>query len=416
MQLLVIGYVWPESRSSGAGMRIMEWIHLFLEHNWNVHVTSPAARTEHANDLDALGVQSSAIELNANSFDDFITTLNPDVVLFDRFMMEEQFGWRVEKQCPHALRLLETIDLHCLREARHQQVKRTAEVVCDVPTTDLYSDMAKREIAAIWRSDLSLLISDYEVDLLQEAFGLSPDLIHHCGFMLDTSHRPAVIPSFEARQHFMTIGNFRHAPNWDAVLWLKQVIWPMIRAKLPKAELHIYGAYAPPKATAIHAPKDGFLIEGRAEDALHVMQQARICLAPLRFGGGIKSKLADAMLAGTPSITTSVGAEAMTGGLPWNGVVADEAEAFAQAAVSLYQDKSAWLQAQQHGFAILETWFNKQKNEAALMQRIEQLLGRLEEHRLKNFTGAMLRHHHHRSTEFMSRWIEAKNNPTIQIS
>jgi len=207
----------------------------------------------------------------------------------------------------------------------------------------------------------------------------------------------------------MTIGNFRHAPNWDAVLWLKQSIWPLIRKQLPNAELHIYGAYAPPKATALHAPKDGFYIEGRAEDALVVTQQARLCLAPLRFGAGIKTKLADAMQVGTPSITTSVGAEGMHGNLDWSGKVCDDAEAFAQAAVDLYQDEKAWKHAQQQGVTILEGWFQPEQHAKQLIQHIQQVYAQLETHRLHNFTGAMLRHHHHRSTEFMSRWIEAKN-------
>jgi len=407
----MIAYVWPESRSSGAGFRMMEWVHLFVQEGWKVHVSSPSQPSEHANDLAALGVESSPIALNDASFDRFVADLQPDVVLFDRFMMEEQFGWRVELNCPKALQLLETIDLHTLREARHQVVKRTQAVALEVTPQDLFSEIAKREIASICRVDLSLLISDAEIDILQHFFGVKRELLHHCPFMLDASHRPAHMPAFEERVHFMTIGNFRHAPNWDAVLWLKQTIWPLIRAQLPKAELHIYGAYAPPKAMAIHAPKEGFFIEGRAEDALEVVKAARICLAPLRFGGGIKGKLADAMLAGTPSVTTSVGAEGMTGGRPWSGAVEDDAESFAQAAVALYQDAILWQQAQQRGDDILQHWFHKKQNETALLARLESLMANLAEHRLHNFTGAMLRHHQHRSTEFMSRWIALKNKP-----
>ena len=74
-------------------------------------------------DLATLGIDEVTIELNNSSFDAFITELAPDIVLFDRFMMEEQFGWRVEKHCPSALRVLETSDLQSLRDARQQQLK-----------------------------------------------------------------------------------------------------------------------------------------------------------------------------------------------------------------------------------------------------------------------------------------------------
>ncbi|MDQ6995721.1 MAG: glycosyltransferase family 4 protein, partial [Mariprofundaceae bacterium] len=233
-----------------------------------------------------------------------------------------------------------------------------------------------------------------------------------CPFMLNHNTISKPLPSFGERQHFMSIGSFRHAPNWDAVLWLKQDIWALIRQQLPQAELHIYGSYTPPKATALHAPKQGFYIEGRAASALDVSQHARLCLAPLRFGAGIKTKLADAMQTGTPSITTSVGAEGMHGDLPWGGKVCDDAQAFAQAAVNLYHDDVAWQQAQQHGFDILQHWFNAKNHQKQLIQATLSIQNNLEEHRLHNFTGSMLRHHHHRSTEFMSRWIEQKNTIT----
>jgi len=401
--ILILGLVWPEPESTGASKRIMQHIALFQAQHWQITFACPAGKNEAVIALEGLGIRTQEVALNCSSFDAFVADLQPDIVLFDRFMMEEQFGWRVAKACPNALRLLETIDLHCLREARHLAFK------ADKPFTPnmLNNDIALREIAAIYRSDLSLIISDVEYDVLQTHFNISKDLLHLCPFMLDAAKQQT--PSFEERQHFMTIGNFRHAPNWDAVLWLKQEIWPLIRQQLPKAELHIYGAYTPPKATALHNAKEGFLIKDRADNVQEVMQAARICLAPLRFGAGIKTKLADAMMFGTPSVTTHIGAEGMSGDLPWSGFIEDDAQAFADAAVRLYQDKAAWLEAQSNGLNIVNSLFNKETNQQTLLARILDAQQHLENNRQKNFTGLMLNHHHHRSTEFMSRWIEAKN-------
>jgi hypothetical protein len=163
--------------------------------------------------------------------------------MFDRFMMEEQFGWRVEKHCPEAIRLLDTEDLSCLRHARHQACKHSGEVSLTVGPALLFSDHAKREVAAILRSDLTLMISRAEIDLLTSAFKVDPALLHYSPFMLPPLNRQTTeqLPTFEQREHFLAIGNFRHAPNWDAVLWLKQSIWPLVRQQLPQAELHIYG-------------------------------------------------------------------------------------------------------------------------------------------------------------------------------
>jgi len=409
LNVLIIASVWPEPESSGAGLRMMQYIHLFRQQGWTVTVASTAAASEYMADLDAYSVQRVTVAVNDAAFDIFIADLKPDLVLFDRFSMEEQFGWRVEQICPHALRMLETIDLHCLRHARHLQFKRQPAVIHDVANQDLYNDVAVREIASMYRSDLSILTSNDEMDVLQERFALPPEIIHLCPFMFDTQQLHDSSPAFEQRQHFMAIGNFRHAPNWDAVLWLKQTIWPLIRTQLPQAELHVYGSYAPPKAMALHHPASGFHVLGRADDVDTVMQQSRICLAPLRFGAGIKTKLADAMRNGTPSITTSVGAEGMTGGHGWPGTITDDTKAFADAAVVLYQQRERWQQAQSHGFDMFRYQFDIKINGDALIQRLKHILNHIESHRRDNFYGAMLRHHQHRSTEFMSRWIEAKN-------
>jgi glycosyltransferase involved in cell wall biosynthesis len=404
-KVLIIGYVWPEPRSSAAGSHMMSLIRAFRAQQWHVTFATPAALSSHMADLAAEGVDSVAIALNDSSFDRYVAELAPDIVLFDRFMMEEQFGWRVEQQCPDALRILDTEDLHCLRNARHSAVKQQREIT----PADLFSEMAQREVAAIYRCDLTLMISSYEHDLLTQRFGVPAALLHHLPFMLDPARLNPPRPGFDQRAHFISIGNFRHAPNWDAVLWLKQQIWPRIRRQLPEAELHVYGAYPPPKATALHNAAEGFCVKGWVDDADAAMAAARVCVAPLRFGAGIKGKLAEAMLNGTPSVTTPTGAEAMHGGLPWPGEIAAEPDALANAAVSLYQDQTRWQQAQLEGDRIIRTLYDGATLSAALIARIQQLREQLPEHRLANFTGAMLRHHHHRSTQFMSQWIEVKN-------
>ncbi|MEA9975615.1 MULTISPECIES: glycosyltransferase [unclassified Pseudomonas] len=419
--VLIIGYVWPEPRSSAASGHMMQIIDCFLEQGWQITFTSPAAAGEHKADLSALGVCEITIELNNSSFDTFITELNPDIVLFDRFMMEEQFGWRVEKHCPNALRILETADLQCLRDARHQLLKdhlKNNSEPDDLteffgslshgilqPMAD--SDVAKREIASLYRSDLNLIISDVEIDLLTDHLNVPQSLLHWCPFML--ADIPSQGPAFDERAHFLTIGNFRHAPNWDAVLWLKTAIWPLIRQQLPSAQLHIYGAYTPPKATALHNAAQGFHVMNWAEDALEVMSGARICLAPLRFGAGIKGKLLDAMLCGTPSVTTPIGAEAMHGELPWPGAVASSANEIAAAAVELYRDETLWNVAQAKGWALVAARYRHQQHCASLITRIEECRKNLQQQRSENFTGAMLRHHLHKSTQYMAQWIEAKN-------
>jgi glycosyltransferase involved in cell wall biosynthesis len=412
--LLVLGYVWPEPNSSAAGSHMLSLVQSFVAKGYRVTFASPAQQGEHKFSLQSIGVTEASININDDNFDTFVTELNPDVVLYDRFMLEEQFGWRVTKHCPHALTLLDTEDLHSLRHARHSAFKQGRQVL----DSDLCSDLAKREIAAIYRCDLSLIISDYEFSLLTSHFKVPEHILMHCPFMLDVNSNNPSLLAYEQRQHFISIGNFRHAPNWDAVLWLKQQIWPYIRAQLPKAELHIYGAYPPPKATQLHNTSQGFLVKGWAEDAKLVMGQARVCLAPLRFGAGIKGKLAEAMQSGTPNVTTNLGKEGMTMGAPWPGEVIDidysgpmeaYAQDFAKHAVNLYQNKNSWVENQQKGYALLNQNFNKGQIESSLHRKIAEIRGDISAHRAANFTGLMLHHHTLKSTQYMSQWITEKN-------
>ncbi|HDK37660.1 MAG TPA: glycosyltransferase, partial [Thiolapillus brandeum] len=279
MKVLVIGYVWPEPNSSAAGSHMLSLLRIFRAEGYQVIFSSPAQRSDYMANLAAEGMESVDIILNDSSFDAFVMELQPDYVLFDRFLMEEQFGWRVEQACPEAMRILDTEDLQCLRGARQQAHREQRQV----QKKDLFSNLAKRECAAILRCDLSLIISDYEMTLLRETFNINSEILHHLPFMLTPQEQMPADKAFSERKHFVTIGNFRHAPNWDSVLYLQQ-IWPLLRKALPDAQLHIYGAYPPKKAMALNNPKTGFLIKGWAEDAITVLSDARVCLAPLRFG------------------------------------------------------------------------------------------------------------------------------------
>ena len=296
---------------------MMQLISFFVDQSSEVTFASTAKQTKFTPNLRGYGLQCESIKINDSGFNDFVRQLNPDVVVFDRFMTEEQFGWRVNEQCPGALRILDTEDLHTLRYAREMSFKHGDDRI----QTYLTSDIAKRELASIYRCDLSLIISESEMILLTDFFKVPDELLHYLPYMIDpiTKEIEKEWPDFTHRQGFMTIGNFRHKPNLDAVDYLRSDIWPLIRKSLPDAVMNVYGAYLKQQVEEWHQPSQGFLIHGRADNANAVMRASRVCLAPLRFGAGLKGKLIEAMLNGTPSITTSMGAEGIHGVMKWPG-------------------------------------------------------------------------------------------------
>ena len=400
--LVVIGYVWPEPDSSAAGSRMLQLIRLFQELDFRILFASAAEESAHAPDLRALGIEAVPIVLNCSSFNEWIAAVQPDAVMFDRFMMEEQFGWRVEEACPQALRFLDMEDVHCLRDARHRALKENRAV----SAADFHSDLAYREIASVLRCDLTFVISEAEMTLLSEQFPVPLQQLCYTPFLVSEAVEEG--PGFHERMHFVSIGNFRHAPNWDAVLQLK-ALWPQIRRQLPQAEMHIYGAYPPPKATQLHSPRDGFLVKGWAADASAVIGNARVMLAPLRFGAGLKGKLLDAARLGTPAVTTPVGAEGMYGELPAPALIASEESAFVDAAVRLYSDEVLWSEHHRRGRQVIGERFSPDIQGHYVKKRLNDLMNGTSEQRQGSFLSGMLRHHSLKATRYMSQWIEAKN-------
>ncbi len=406
-KILILGFVFPEPKSSAAGTRMIQLIQHFQSLNLEIVFASAAVKSEFSFPLESLNVRTESIHLNSDSFDVLLKEIQPQYVLFDRFMTEEMYGWRVADICPEAIRILDTEDLHCLRQAR-QTAWREKRVF---KQADLYSEVAKREIASILRCDLSLIISAFEMELLENVFQISSKMLLHLPIWMNpkSKEEQVQLKTFEERKDFVFIGNFLHEPNWNAVQYLKTEIWPLIRAELPNAQLKIYGAYSSQKVLNLHQPKTGFLIEGRADSASEVLENARVCLAPLRFGAGIKGKLLEAMYAGTPSVTTSIGSESMHGALGWNGFIADDPQEFAQKAITIYSKQVLWKSFQQAGFTILEKLFSKEKITDDFTKKLTELSKNIQIHRQENFIGAILQHHTMKSTMYMSRWIEEKN-------
>ncbi len=407
-KLLIVGFVWPEPQSSAAGSRMMQLIYSFNSNGYNITFACASAKSDRSFNLKEIDISEKEIELNSKTFDNFIKELNPDIVLFDRFMMEEQFGWRVAEHCPKAIRILDTEDLHCLRRGRQQAFK--ADKAFNI--SYLFNETAKREIASIYRCDLSLIISEEEMKILKKQFKVDEQLLFYLPFLLDeiSIEEQESLPKFEKRNHFLFIGNFLHDPNYDAILYLKKDIWPVIRKNLPESEIHIYGAYSSQKVYQLNNEKEGFLIKGSIKNVSTVIRNARVCLAPMRFGAGLKGKLIDAMVNGTPSVMTPIGAEGLFGNLEPNGFIEDEAKLFALRATDLYTNESFWYKQQANGFKIINMRFRKSMFQENFENTIKNLTNNLEKHRQTNFTGGMLMHHTMQTTKFMSKWIEEKNN------
>lgn len=408
-KVLILGLTWPEPLATAAGIRMMQLIHWFLEKKFQITFASTSAHTDYSENLTAYGIDQQPIKLNHNSFDEFARRLNPSIVVFDRYIMEEQFGWRVAENAPNALRILDTEDLHSLRSSREKNLS----VQREFKISDWLSlDITKRELASIFRSDLSLIISDFEIKLLKDIVKVDESLLFHLPFMYEQLAESITKnwPPFDKRQHFVFIGNGKHAPNIDAISWLNTNIWPLIRAKLPESELHIYGPYMPERIRKMDSAKTGFRIKGWVSNVASIMSKARLNLVPLRFGAGLKGKFLDGFMNGTPAVTTSIGVEGIGDSDALIPITQDEPIGFSNLAIELYQNKDKWNETQNLGTELINNHFNKVVFGKELYKKIIELGKNLDEHRATNIIGGILAHHTLQSTKYLSKWIEAKNN------
>ncbi|GAB4380276.1 MAG: glycosyltransferase family 4 protein [Salibacteraceae bacterium] len=399
-KVLVIGSCWPEPRSSAAGVRMMQlMLHFSLD--GEVWFACHAGKTGNEANLKSSGINERQIILNSDTFDEWVSALKPDVVVFDRFITEEQYGWRVARSAPQALRILDTEDLHFLRKSRQHQVKnglKEPDFFCD--------DTVIRELASIYRSDLSLIISKYELELLTGYFGVPPKLLMYLPFFETTpgSHKSA---GFCERGGLAFIGHARHEPNRDAMDHLCKDILPLVRKKLPSIELHLAGAYMSNHLKSKLAKVPGVVVYGFVPDAREFIARHRLLVAPIRFGAGLKGKIVDAFATNTPVITTPVGAEGFSA-VDWPGAVVDNTNGFVKAVVEGYTNRSTW-----------ERWraqcarhyaeFTVQKGHAQkLNDRLVELAMHIDEHRRSNLIGRILAHQSMRSTEYFSKWLALK--------
>ncbi|KAL4429361.1 hypothetical protein ABPG77_005135 [Micractinium sp. CCAP 211/92] len=312
----------------------------------------------------------------------------PTAVVFDRFYAEEAFSFRVRELAPRALRILDMQDFHALRACRQRLAEAGAPpagVLAARP--DAHAPECLRELAAIHRSDLTLVCSPVEMDMLVRHYGVPASKLVLAPFFAPPSPYDqqaaggaqaaaaaaagqssaaaaaapgqsstaaaarggsAACPPFHERRHFVMIGNWRHPPNLDSARWACSELWPALRAALPAgerehAELHLYGAYAAGAAQQLHRPKEGVRMMGFAP-SLDLMLRYRALLAPLRFGAGLKGKIVDAWWHGLPVLTTPLGAEGMTAADadPADLVTAGTAVAAAQAAADPACDGHVW--------------------------------------------------------------------------
>jgi glycosyltransferase involved in cell wall biosynthesis len=134
-------------------------------------------------------------------------------------------------------------------------------------------------------------------------------------------------------------GHMGYGPNRNACAWMTETILPQIRRLKPTAQLRMVGMGGGPERASFHQPGQGAYFVGQVPDVRPYFARADVCLVPLRWGGGTRLKILEALASGVPVVTTSVGAEGLGAVEEGVVVVADSPTDFAEAVVTVLNDE-----------------------------------------------------------------------------
>ena len=263
-----------------------------------------------------------------------------DLAWLSFFDVGEQYLPILRERSPGTKIVIDTVDVHWLRE--HRQ----AELIGDPALFRRALETKHRERQIYRRADALVAITDADRTALA---ALAPEVP---AWIVPNVHAPqGAGPEFPKRSGMLFVGNFLHGPNVDAVTWLIEDIMPKVHG----LGLTVVGGNPPQQLVERAGPRVSFA--GYVPDMTPYLDAARVSVAPLRYGAGMKGKIGEAMAAGLPVVTTPIGAEGMGLVDGMSALISSTAEGFAAAVTQLAGDRALWESLATNGRALVgEHW------------------------------------------------------------
>ena len=256
----------------------------------------------------------------------------------------------VRRHAPQALLVYDTVDLHFVREYRG------ARLLGSRPALERALARKTQELALVGAADRTLVVSDAEREVLE---AVCPDASVHV--VSNIHDAPGSQRPFELRSGVLFVGGFAHAPNADAVGFLVDEIWPVVREAAPELRLTLVGAGVPAALAG-----DGVHVAGAVPQVEPYLDACRVSIAPLRFGAGVKGKVLASLGRGVPVVGSTVAFEGIPAADGREVLFAEDAAAAADAVLRLHGDPQLWQRLSDAGTALVAEHFSPAAAEAAL--------------------------------------------------
>lgn len=334
----------PEYDRESGSRRVFHLVEFLREAGWAVSFVAENAQGEerYHRALQRLGVASYAGPATMLAGDEYLPHLEDlispgrfDVAIIAFWYLAEAFMPIIRRCSPRTSVIVDSIDLHFLRNARNTFFTGSASATL---APEVGHEMA-REINAYAAADLVLTVSDKEAEIINDLVSrteaavtvpLSDDL-------------PASPLPREHRRGSIFIGNFRHPPNIEAVDFLCTQILPLVDPALLEAHpVTIVGTDPTERVKRLVAATPWVQLAGWVPSVVPYLHHARVSLVPLLSGAGTKGKLIQALMVGTPSVSTKIGVEGLNLRHGEQVLVAQDAAEFAAQLERLLTDDALW--------------------------------------------------------------------------
>ena len=269
-----------------------------------------------------------------------------DIVLGYRFNVLDKVYDEIRRRIPAARIIFHNVDLHYLREEREAALEgsRSKKIAAAITKA--------AELELIAKVDCTIVHTPVEATIIKKELPI--DNIVVFPYIADI-YRTQI--AFEDRYDILFLGGFGHPPNIDAVKHFLRSIWPSLLERLPEqARFVIVGASPPESVKALAGSR--VVVTGYAEDLQPHFDAARVFVAPIRYGAGIKGKVIQSLCYGTPSVVTSIAAEGIGLASGRETIIADEDEEFIKQILHLYSDRVLWHRLQAAGYEFVEQNFS----------------------------------------------------------
>lgn len=181
-------------------------------------------------------------------------------------------------------------------------------------------------------------------------------------------------PASRDRQTLLFVGTFSHYPNVDAVRWLCSKIFPLVLRRFPQATLSIVGPHPPADLLDIAASDSRIRVLGFVDDVNVYLRRCSVFVAPIRFGGGVKTKVLGALAQGIPVVSTKIGVEGIDG-VESDAILVDNSpEGIANHICDLFEHPERAAMVGERGWNVVESTYSWDRIIARLLTIYQSIL------------------------------------------